>query len=95
MHSIGEGDYKIGQDRGFPKQNPPPGCIEALGTFYLISPRSQALSKWHLIKYSEDLDSKNYWSRGQLQRLGRDSVLQLSNQWWLNMETNYPADSKY
>ena len=95
MYSMGEGDYKIRQDRGFPKQNPAAGCIEALGTFYLISPRSQALSKWHLMKYSEDLDSKNYWSCGQLQSLGKDLVLQLSNQRWLNMETNFPADSKY
>ena len=46
VHSTGEGDNKIGQDRGFPKQNPAAGWVEVLGTFYLISPRSQALSKW-------------------------------------------------
>lgn len=92
---MGEGHKKIGQDGGFPKQNPTAGWTEVLGTFYLISLRSQALSKWHLMKYSEDLDSKNYWSCGQLQRPGKDLVLQLSNWWWLNMETNFPADSKY
>lgn len=91
----GEGDNKIRQDRGFPKQNPAAGWIEALGTFYPISPRSKALFKWYIMKYSEDLGSKNYWSCGQLKRPGKDLVLQLSNWWWPNMETYFPADSKY
>lgn len=89
MHSTGEEDHKLRQDRGFPKQNPAAGWIKVLGTFYLISSRSQTLSKRILTKYSEDLGSKNYQSRGQLQRLGKDLVLQLSNWWWLYMET-YP-----
>lgn len=59
---MGEGCSKIGQDRGFPKQSPAAGWVEVLGTFHLISPRSMALSKWRLVKYSEDPGSKNYWT---------------------------------
>lgn len=47
------------------------------------------------MKYSGDLGSKNYQSHGQLQRLGEDLVLHLSNWWWLYMETNFLADPKY
>ena len=95
MHSMGEGDNKIGQGRGYPNQNPIAGWTAVLGTFYLISPRSRALSKCHLKKYSEDFASKNYWSCRHLRRPGEDLVLQLSKRWQLNMETYFPADSKY
>lgn len=95
MHSTEAGDDKIRQDRGFPEQNPAAVWVGALGTFFPFSPRSKELSKWHLMKYSEDLGSKNYWSHGQLQRAGKDIVLQLPNQWWLNTETDFTADSEH